>query len=157
MAEGQGARSRRGTRRPANPSKPLDHAVGKREAKRTASFRGKWHWMGGTGPSLESSLIQPLWVGGAVVALGWTLWQISLPPPLNHPDWAINQVSVGASALGAYAVAVLAAAALVNLGTGVYTSLVNRFGKEDVTEANMTVIMPVSVAVGIFLGWLVWK
>jgi hypothetical protein len=101
------------------------------------------------------SLVQPLWIGGAVVALGWTIWQVSMPS--TDPNWVVTQISVGASALGAYVVAVIAAAALVNLGTGVYSSLLNKFGQEDVNEANMTWVVPIAVGLGIVVGLMVWK
>jgi hypothetical protein len=125
------------------------------EARAKPPTRRKLHWVSGGGPTLESSLVQPLWVGGALVALGWTVWQINLPPA--HPDWIANRVSIAASALAAFAVAVLAAASLVNLVSGIYKSLLHRFGKEDLSEAGMTVMVPIGVLAGMGLGWLVWK
>jgi hypothetical protein len=120
--------------------------------------RRRFQWMPGGDPDLESSLVRPLLVGGALAALGWSVWQIGLPPQHGYSvaEWQVNRISIAASALAAFAVAVLAAAALVHLGTVVYTSIVVRFGDEDVAEA-LWWLMPVAVALGIGLGLLIWQ
>ena len=103
----------------------------------------------GTGSALNlgRTIAWPLIVGGAVLAVAWSGWQMASGKP------AVDVLSVAASGLAAYAVAVICITVAI--------SIVARFGAwlnaNHPRFLTLSWVVPTCVVLGFLAGWAGWK
>ena len=101
------------------------------------------------GPSLNPGrdVAWPLIVGGAVLAVAWTAWQVAKGHSFG------DAISTAASGLAAFAVAVVCIVVLMNL----LMKLGAWLGGRHPRFISLDWVVPVAAALGLLLGLAVWR
>ena len=103
----------------------------------------------GTGSTFNPgrTIAWPLIVGGGVLAVAWSGWQIA-----SGKD-AVDVISVAASGLAGYAVAVICVTVVISL----FVRLGGSLGASHPRFLTLDLLVPLGALLGFLVGWTVWK
>ena len=101
----------------------------------------------GSRPNIGRSLAWPLIMGGGVLAVAWSAWEVA------SGKQPVDAISIAVSGLAAFGVAVIC----VTLTIDLLVRLGTQFTAQHPRFLSLDWMVPMSAVLGFGLGWVVWR